>query len=210
MTAAVRARSPRRASKSERTRTRILDAAASVLSSKGYAGTRLGDIAAVAELQAPAIYYYFSSREELIEEVVWVGLAGMREHLAAVLAEVRPGTTAVERIMVAVETHLRHELALSDYTTAVIRNAGQLPERLRERQHAEERRYGDLWRILIADAAGDGALDPELDPHITLMLVMGALNWAAEWWSPQRGSLDAVVAVAQAFVRNALTPPPTG
>ena len=43
-------------SKSQRTRARILDAAAHVLSAKGYAGTRLTDVAKYAELQAPAIY----------------------------------------------------------------------------------------------------------------------------------------------------------
>jgi TetR/AcrR family transcriptional regulator, cholesterol catabolism regulator len=52
-------------SKSARTRSRILDAAAHVLSVKGYAGTRLSDVADYAELQAPAIYYYFASREDL-------------------------------------------------------------------------------------------------------------------------------------------------
>ena len=41
-------------SKSAQTRRRILDAAAHVLSTKGYAGLRLNDVAAQAELQAPA------------------------------------------------------------------------------------------------------------------------------------------------------------
>jgi AcrR family transcriptional regulator len=39
---------------------RILDAAAHVLSVKGYAGTGLSHVAECADLQAPAIYYYFS------------------------------------------------------------------------------------------------------------------------------------------------------
>jgi len=43
-------------SKSARTRKRILDAAAYVLSRKGYAGTRLSDVAELAKLQTPAIY----------------------------------------------------------------------------------------------------------------------------------------------------------
>ena len=55
-------------SKSARTRDRILDAAAHVLSRKGYAGTRLTDVADRAAIQAPAIYYYFPSRDDLIEE----------------------------------------------------------------------------------------------------------------------------------------------
>ena len=67
-------------SKSARTRERILDAAAHVLSRKGYAGTRLSDVADQAEIQAPAIYYYFPSRDDLIEEVMWSGIAHMREH----------------------------------------------------------------------------------------------------------------------------------
>ena len=56
-------------SKSAATRVRILDAAAQVLSAKGYAGLRLTDVAAQAEIQAPAIYYYYASRDELIEAV---------------------------------------------------------------------------------------------------------------------------------------------
>lgn len=39
-----------------RTRKKILDAAAHVLSVKGYAGTRLSDVAQYADIQAPAIY----------------------------------------------------------------------------------------------------------------------------------------------------------
>ena len=38
------------------------------------------------------------------------------------------------------------------------------------------------------------------------MLVLGALNWAAEWWNPRRGSLDAVVRTAQSLVRHGLGP----
>jgi hypothetical protein len=36
------------------------------------------------------------------------------------------------------------------------------------------------------------------------MMVLGALNWAAEWWNPRRGSLDTVVRTAQSLVRNGL------
>lgn len=191
--------------KSARTRTRILDAAAEVLSRKGYAGMRLTDVAKVAELQAPAIYYYFDSRETLIEEVMWVGIADMREHIAEVLDELPEGTAPLERIMVAVDAHLRHELQISDYTTASIRNAGQLPQHIRARQLEEEAKYGRLWRDLMQAAFDEGSIRQDLDLFIAQMLIMGSLNWAAEWWSPRRGSVDTVVANAQAFVRSALT-----
>src|SRR6202047_477107 len=87
-------------SKPALTRARILDAAPRVLSANGYAGLRLTDVAAEAEIQAPAIYYYYASRDELIEEVMWVGIADMREHVAAALSELPDGASPLERLLV--------------------------------------------------------------------------------------------------------------
>jgi TetR/AcrR family transcriptional regulator, cholesterol catabolism regulator len=189
-----------------RTRSRILDAAAHVLSRQGYAGTRLSDVAERANIQTPAIYYYFASRDDLIEEVMACGLADMREHLKSTLAALPPGTSAIEKILAAAEAHLRHELEISDYTTASIRNHGQIPVRLRIRADQEGNSYGAIWRQLFDEAARTGALRTDLDPRISQMLVMGALNWAAEWWDPSRTPLDAIVSAAQKLIRSALCP----
>jgi TetR/AcrR family transcriptional regulator, cholesterol catabolism regulator len=198
-------------SKSARTRERILDAAAYVLSTKGYAATRLVDIAEHAKLQAPAIYYYFESSEALIEEVMWTGLAHMTAHVMEVLAALPEDADPMARIDAAVEAHLRHELELSDYTTASIRNAAQLPENLRVRHAAEASRYGDIWRGLVRDADDAELLRPDLDLRVARMMVLGALNWAAEWWNPRGGSLDTVVRTAQSLVRHGLSKEqPTG
>ena len=189
-------------SKSALTRARILDAAARVLSANGYAGLRLTDVADEAQIQAPAIYYYYASRDELIEEVMWAGIADMREHVVAALSELSDDTPPLERLLAAAEAHLRHALEISDYTTASIRNAGQVPVSIRKRQILEEERYGEVWRRLINDLARQGRLRPDLDLYIAQMLVLGALNWAVEWWNPRRGSLEAVVANAQSFIRH--------
>ncbi|ORV30428.1 TetR family transcriptional regulator [Mycolicibacterium confluentis] len=186
----------------------MLDAAAHVLSVKGFAGTRLTDVAEYAELQAPAIYYYFPSREDLIEEVMYCGIMDMREHLQKTLDALPPGTSPMDRISAGVEAHLRHELELSDYTTASIRNSGQVPEHLRTRQKKEEAAYGRIWQGLFADAIADGEIRADLDPRMARLLVMGALNWAAEWWEPRRDSVEDIVTNAQILVRNGLSPSP--
>ena len=41
---------------------------------------------------------------------------------------------------------------ISDYTTASIRNAGQVPENIAIRYAAEASQYGDMWRKLLQDA----------------------------------------------------------
>ncbi|RYE41231.1 MAG: TetR family transcriptional regulator [Hyphomicrobiales bacterium] len=198
--------------KAARTRTRIVSAAAQVLSEKGYAGTRLSDVARVAELQAPAIYYYFDSREALIEEVVRSGSELIRVQVTEVLDQLPPDTPPMDRISAAVAAHLEYVLHASDLTTAAIRNSGQLPEDMRARQLAEQEEYGDVWRQLFKEAESAGLLRPELDVRATRMLVIGALNWAAEWWDPTRGKLEDVIATAQSLVRHgigaAVTPEP--
>ncbi len=194
-------------SKAAQTRARILDAAAHVLSVKGYGGLRLTEVAEHAELQAPAIYYYYPSRDDLIEEVMWVGIADMRRHVAAILDSLPSDASASDRLLAAVEAHLRHSLEISDYTTASIRNAGQVPLKIRKRQIQEEEAYGEIWRRLVNDLARSGELRAELDLYIAQMLVLGALNWAVEWWEPRRSSLETVVANAQLFVRQGLVEP---
>ncbi len=192
-------------SKSEATRERILDATAEVLNTKGYAGTRLADIAKVAGVQATAVYYYFDSRDEVIGEAVQEGL---RRVLAAVeQALAAAGPDPMDRIEAAVEAHLRATLRDSKYGAVAIRLASSLPPEIREAQLVNERRYGVLWRTLIADADRAGRLNPALEPAAARMFVLGALNWAAEWWNPTRGSLARTIATAQLMVRQGLSAP---
>ncbi len=136
------------------------------------------------------------------------GLADMRTHLQKVLDALPDGTSSMERILAAVAAHLRHELEVSDYTTATIRNSGQIPVGLRGRQSREEASYGEIWRRLFDDAVADGQLRADLDPRIAQMLVLGALNWAAEWFDPRRTPLTGVVVQAQSLLRCGLEAAP--
>jgi AcrR family transcriptional regulator len=197
-------------SKSARTRQRILDAAAHVLSRQGYAGTRLADVARAAKVAAPAIYYYFPSRDDLVEEVMWSGLAHLREHVRNTLAALPPDAGPLDRIDAAVEAHLRYSLETSDYTAASIRNAGQVPDSIAIRPTAEASVYGDIWRKLLQDADNAGLLRSDLDAMAARMMVLGALNWTAEWWNPRRGSIEIVVRTAQSLVRHGLGHGPGG
>ena len=196
-------------SKSERTRERLVAAAAATLSRLGYAGTRLSDIADEAGMQAPAIYYYFESRELLIEEVIVTGTVKLRQYVETALAEAPAGATSLDRIDIAVDAHLRQLMAESSFAHAVIRNIGQLPASIRARQLPEERAYAKTWRALFRAAVEDGTLRSDLDPDLAQNLIIGLLNWATEWWDPQRGALDTVVATAKAIVRNGVSAVPT-
>ena len=186
-------------------RMRILDATAKVLSLKGFAGTQLTDVSDSAHLMTNTIYKHFRSREELFEEVMYRGVIEIRKHMEEALGALPPDTSPMDRIMVAVEAHLRTVLELTEYTTAWIRNSGQLPEQLSRRQKKGEAAYGLIWKSLFADAIASGEINPELNAGIAEFLVLGALNWIVTWWDPRRGSADTLVANAQLMIRNGLT-----
>lgn len=191
--------------KSARTRRRILEAAAHVLSRRGYAGTRLAEIAEIAGLRVPAIYYYFPNRDAVVEEVTTVGVRRTREHVAAAVAALPDDATAMDRLVAAASAHLACLLRESDYAAAAMRNATGLPPAIRAAGLAEEREYGALWRDLFAAAAASGELDPALDPRGARMLVLGALNWAPDWFDAGRGGPEEIRATAERLVRNALS-----
>ena len=59
---------------SDPSRTRILDAAARQLRTRGLTGAKLADIAQLAGMLAPSLYHHFPSKDHLVEEVMMEGI----------------------------------------------------------------------------------------------------------------------------------------
>ena len=102
--------------------------------------------------------------------------------------------------------HLEGVRARADDSQPAIRNAGQLPADIRERQLVGQRAYADVWRALVDEAVAAGEMAGDVDTRAARMLVLGALNWAPEWWDPERNSLEEVVATVQQIVGHGLGP----
>lgn len=69
MTSDVHARS-RLTPKGERTRARIIDAAARLIYERGVAGTTLEDVRAAANVSGSQLYHYFADKEDLVQAVI--------------------------------------------------------------------------------------------------------------------------------------------
>ena len=61
---------PRLTPKGERTRARIVAAAARLVYERGVASTTLDDVRAAAEVSGSQLYHYFSDKEELVQAVI--------------------------------------------------------------------------------------------------------------------------------------------
>ncbi|HEV7862705.1 MAG TPA: TetR/AcrR family transcriptional regulator [Acidimicrobiia bacterium] len=193
-----------RTRKSEQTRERLVDAAAKVFRDKGYAGARLSDIAERAGMHTPGVYYYFVSKEDLVEEVLRVGVARARAYVESRVAAVPAGSPVLDRLRAAIEGHVLMVLEIGDYTSANIRIFGQVPDDVRLRHLADQRAYGAVWRALLEDARAAGELRPDLDLGVVRMLILGALNWSAEWYRPGPLTAEDVAREATAMILDGL------
>jgi AcrR family transcriptional regulator len=195
---------PRR-TKSERTRERILDAAAEAFRERGFAATRLSDIAERANLQTPSLYYHFGSKEELIEVVLALGVTRTFEHVKRRVSEV-PKDDPLGRLRAAIEAHVEMVLETGNYSTANLRLYGQMPDDIRERLQQTQRQVGRYWNQLLQDARNAGAIRSDLNLSATRMLILGALNWTAEWYQPRGLSPEELAHHATAIVLDGLVP----
>lgn len=175
-----------RVTKSERTRQRILDAAALVFRQSGYANARLVDIAEAAGMQAGSLYYHFDSREALVEEILRLGVETARDHVRTAVDELGDGADPVDRLAAAVRAHTMVVLEISDYASAQTKIIGQVPPELAEPHFESQRAYGAYWHELLLAVHATGRMRDGIDLFDARMLAFGAMNWTSEWFDPSR------------------------
>ncbi len=181
-------------SKSVRTRQRIVDAAASAFREHGYAGTRLSDIAERVGMKAGSLYYHFASREELVAEILHLGIESAWTHVRLAIEALPAEATALDRLCVAIRAHTIAVLELSDYTSAQARIVGEVPADIGRAHRVEQRKYGEYWEGLLVAARDEGYIGTGVDLFTARMLAFGAMNWTAEWFNKERGADAASVA----------------
>jgi AcrR family transcriptional regulator len=191
-------------SKSDRTRRRILDAAALSFRRRGFASVTLKHIAERAGIQAGSLYYHFDSREEIVEAVLAAGVKNAFAATREAVDALGSGADPLARLRAAIAAHLRVILTESDYSSANLRIFGQLPDAIRRRHLKLQRAYGGFWRALFQGAADAGVIRADLDLAIIRMLTLGALNWSVEWYQEGRRSPSEIAAHASTMILEGL------
>lgn len=184
----------KKARKSDATRTQIMDAAAKMFRRKGYSASTLKKIAGIVNIQAPAIYYYFDTKEKLLKEVLDIGIDRIHSEVQNAVDALAPEASSREKIEVAVRAHLTTLLRYSDYTAANIANYGFAPKKI-QRQHLVRReKYNECWNQLLEEAQRTGKIGPKVDINLLRLFLLSALFWTHEWYTKDQGSIEELAA----------------
>lgn len=178
-------------------RREILDVAAKLFRENGVAATTLRDVAKRCGIKAASIYHHFSSKDEILLEVLDFGIERIFSTLSDVLAGMPEDAPFAKKLRAAIRTHVECFFDYGDYTATNIRVFGQAPRAVQRRNLRWRDRYEALWKGLFAEGKRRGAIRRDVDLDVVRLYLFGAMNRTVEWYDP-RGPLD-VAALAERF-----------
>ena len=185
----------------------IMQAAAKVVSERGYHATSLEDIAEEMDVAKATLYHYFSSKEDLFGACLKNVSAEAFARLEAVAAQ--PGSASERLHRLVTEQVL---ILTQDYSAfaPLFLHPIQWPDGLLSEVRRGREQNNQLFVRVINEGVANGEFAVS-DPMVARHLMHGALNHIPDWYRPQQRlqpqRLAAFVAdrVVQLFVARAVT-----
>jgi AcrR family transcriptional regulator len=158
----------------------ILDVATRLFSETGYAGTTMREIATAVGVLPGSLYAHIDGKETLLFEIVEGGI----DRFLDAAAETAGAGDPVERARAAIKAHLAVVAESPARTLIVFHQWRYLKGPNRARVLDKRKRYEDVFVQIVDAGIASGAFSTRIDAKITVLSILGSLNWAAEWFRP--------------------------
>ena len=184
-------------------RRKLMDGAAKLFRTQGFAATSTRDIAAAAGMHSGSPFYHFESKSALLYAVMSEGMTMAAQSQQQALDALPATATPREQL----HTLIRHHFEIllgprSSFIPVMLYEWRSLTPAQRKGIARIKDSYEATWMPVLEALAQQGALQAE--PGVARLFIFGALNWAVQWFSPKKGkSLDALTDEALAlFIRS--------
>lgn len=158
---------------------RILDAAVEVIAEKGFANSRVSEIAAQAGVADGTIYLYFKSKDQILMTALDDAFATFLENART---EVAPMTDVREKLLAVIRLHLRTmagNRALAVVLQTELRQSAKFLVEFSQRQlHS----YLKLLRDIIKEAQMQGIFRAAVSDRLAVSCLFGALDDVVTAW----------------------------
>ena len=168
--------------KAKQKREKIVTAAARVFNRRGFAAVTMAEVASEAETFAGSLYYYFASKDDLVEEVLNLGIAQLAETVIATVTRLPPALSAIERLRTAIKAHFFAALEHDEFVMAYWKIADQVPDAIRARQIEKQKAYGRFWHGLIEAGQAEGAVRRDIDARYISLILIGGRLFSLTWF----------------------------
>lgn len=156
----------------------ILDCAAELFSQKGFAATSLQDVATALGMSRPALYYYVSNKDALLEKLV--ENQSRRDARALKAIQRKRDAGPEEKLREMARAIVMNAGTNPKQSRILIENRHHLPDHLAQADRAAERSILSSLLDVIEDGVQHGVFR-DVEPRSAALAIIGMCIWTA-WW----------------------------
>ncbi|OPX83268.1 MAG: HTH-type transcriptional repressor KstR2 [Pelotomaculum sp. PtaB.Bin013] len=160
-------------------RDEIIRVAAKLFRSLGYIETSMKDIADRVNILKGSLYYHFSSKEELLNEVVNEGIDRLLVLAQQVYKQYEQSPR--ERLKHLVEIHILHLTRNNENLVIATNQIDKLSLEHRENYIYKRNLYEKLLRETLEEGIRVDEFSP-VDIKLTVFAILGTCNWIIQWY----------------------------
>lgn len=169
----------------------ILRAAAQVFQEKGFQAATIGDIADKLGTDRASVYYYVSSKNELLQQVVREATAENVTIIEGIAASDLPTGEKLRRVFV---TQMDNYRGSYPYMHVFLQEKFPILRQDNSAWRRELRQWTDRYFLafqrILEQGVAEGEMELELPVEVTTHALIGMVNWAHRWYKPD-GKLSA-------------------
>lgn len=166
----------------ELVREELITKAAEVFEQRGFAQTRIGDIAQELSLSRSSLYHYFRSKEEILAALVEEHTIDAAADLERLISD--QALSATERLRLALSNSIMKRIAGGARIRVLDQLETEMPPDLKHTFNRARRRVLDLYTRLIEEGIETGEFRP-IDAKTAALAVLGIASWTSWWYSPK-------------------------
>jgi TetR/AcrR family transcriptional regulator, cholesterol catabolism regulator len=140
------------------------------------------DIAAAVGILPGSLYAHIEGKETILAEVVERAIDRALAIEAVVVDSAEPADVRLRR---AITEHVNAVAENPKRVLVLLHQWRYLTGGNRKRILAKRRRYEQGFTRIVEDGVASGTFAKTLDPHLTVLTILGAINWIPEWYSPK-------------------------
>jgi len=188
----------------------IIESALKVFSRKGYAETRMADIACEADMSYGLVYHYFENKEKLFDAIVeewWTGFYNELEALQKKSSPTEEKLVSIIRYILSVYGSKPNQISI--FVTEVSRG---FVYHTRSRGRDKFNRLFTLCKEIILEGQARGALRSDIQAHYLTYVFLGSIDTflsvmilGNETLTPGREK-RIIEGITQVFLHGAATP----
>ena len=162
----------------------LLQGIAELFFRNGYEKTAISDICKHLDISRPGLYYHFSTKQEILYEII-------SDFLDKIIPTLRANFDnkgdPKEKLRTFIRSSIEFFIEYPAQAKVVIYEIHSLEEKYAKALNPKRQEYFGAVRNIIIEILKDSGL--ESDPTVATFALIGTLNWVVQWYRPE-GKID--------------------